>query len=176
MAQTQVTTDVIADEAVTTAKIDDEAVTTAKIDDDAITAAKIDDNAVGAAAMADDAIGIDELSATGTASGTTFLCGNNTWTAVGGAYSDWEVKTSGSPLTAATKDQLLINSGSAYAVNLPAGSDGNTIIICNAGAGLVTISPNGSEKINSSTDDGTLPQGNSVQLVYAGSTIGWFEV
>ena len=55
-------------------------------------------------------------------------------------------------------------------------ADGNSIIICNAGAGTVTVSANGSEKINSSTDDGTLPQGNSVQLVYAGSTIGWFEI
>ena len=155
MAQTQVTTDVIAD--------------------DAITAAKIDNNAVGAAAMADDAIGIAELSATGTASGTTFLCGNNTWTAVGGAYSDWLVKTAN--FTCASGDQLVCNHAStAFTITLPAGSAGNTVVIANAGAALVTIEANGSEKINSSTDDGTLPQGNSAQLVYVDGTIGWFEV
>ena len=159
-----------------TSMLADSAVTTAKIADSDVTTAKIVDNAVTNAKMADDAIGIAELSATGTASATTFLRGDNSWVAVGGAYNDWEVKTSGSPFTAAAKDQLLINSGSAYTVNLPAGADGNSIIICNAGAGTVTVSANGSEKINSSTDDGTLPEGNSVQLVYAGSTIGWFEI
>ena len=141
-----------------------------------IVAADIGENEVDSSEIAAGAVDLAHMSASGTADATTFLCGNNTWTAVGGAYSDWDVKTTGSPFTASAKDQLLINSGSAYTVNLPAGSDGNTIIICNAGAGLVTISPNGSEKINSSTDDGTLPQGNSAQLVYAGSTIGWFEV
>ena len=168
MAQTQVTTDVIADEAVTTAKIDD----------DAITAAKIDDNAVGAAAMADDAIGINELSATGTASGTTFLCGDNTWTAVGGAYSDWDIITSATnPLV--VKGQYISNSASTLTHTLPAasapGNVGDTIIMCNAGAGLVTIARN-SSNINSAGEDGTLPQGNSVQLVYVSDAIGWFEV
>ena len=31
-------------------------------------------------------------------------------------------------------------------------------------------------KINSVAADGTLPQGNSVQLVYVDDTIGWFEI
>lgn len=39
------------------------------------------DNAVTNAKMADDAIGIPELSATGTASATTYLRGDNTWAA-----------------------------------------------------------------------------------------------
>tara|TARA_Y100000590_G_scaffold87048_3_gene97576 strand:- start:44340 stop:45653 length:1314 start_codon:yes stop_codon:yes gene_type:complete len=181
---------------VTSAKIVDGTIVTADLADDAVTVDKMAVNSVDSdqyvdgsidtahiandqitnALMADDAVGVAQLSASGTASSSTFLRGDNSWAAVGGAYNDWEVKTSGSPFTASAKDQLLINSGSAYTVNLPAGSDGNSIIICNAGAGTVTISANGSEKINSSTDDGTLPQGNSVQLVYAGSTIGWFEI
>ena len=98
------------------------ALSTAMLADSAVTSAKIADNAVTNAKMADDAIGIAELSATGTASATTFLRGDNSWVAVGGAYNDWEVKTSGSPFTASAKDQLLINSGSAYTVNLPAGA------------------------------------------------------
>lgn len=40
------------------------------------------DNAVTNAKMADDAVGIAELSATGTASATTYLRGDNTWTSI----------------------------------------------------------------------------------------------
>jgi hypothetical protein len=50
----------------------------------------IDNNAVTNAKMADDAVGLAELSATGTASNTTFLRGDNTWAtpAGGGGISD----------------------------------------------------------------------------------------
>ena len=71
------------------ARIADDAVTTAKIAPDAITAAKIADGVINsehyAAAsidnehLADDAVGVAELSATGTASNTTFLRGDNAW-------------------------------------------------------------------------------------------------
>jgi len=175
MAQTQVTTNVIADDAITAAKIDDNAVGAAAIADDAITAAKIDDNAVGAAAMADDAIGIAELSATGTASGTTFLCGDNTWTAVGGAYSDWTILTT-TPTTLAAKGQYLCNDSTARTHTLPSGSAGDTIVIANAGSATVTLARTSSQKINSADENATLPQGNSAQLVYVDGTIGWFEV
>jgi len=45
---------------------------------------KITDGTVVNADMADDAIGVAELSATGTASSSTFLRGDNTWAAAGG--------------------------------------------------------------------------------------------
>ena len=90
------------------------------------------------------------------------------------AYNTWLVKTGA--FTAASGDQLICNSGSAFTITLPAGSAGNTVIICNAGAGLVTIGRNGSQKINSVAADGTLPNGNSTQLVYTNDTIGWFQV
>ena len=50
----------------------------------------IDNNAVTNAKMADDAVGLAELSATGTASNTTFLRGDNTWgtPAGGGGVTD----------------------------------------------------------------------------------------
>ena len=61
---------------------------------DSVTAAKIGDNVLNsehyAAAsidnehLADDAVGVAELSATGTASSSTFLRGDNTWAAAGG--------------------------------------------------------------------------------------------
>ena len=101
--------------------------------------------------------------------------GGLTWAAAGGTYSAWLVKDD--DFTCASGAQLVCNHASAaFTITLPAGSAGNTVVIANAGAALVTIEANGSEKINSSTDDGTLPQGNSVQLVYVDSGIGWFEV
>ncbi len=51
MANTKITSRVIADDAVTTAAIADDAVVTASIADDAITAALIADNAVGISAL-----------------------------------------------------------------------------------------------------------------------------
>ena len=64
---------------VTAADIPDNSITAAKIVDGVITAADIGANAVGNSEMADDAVGIAELSATGTASNTTFLRGDNSW-------------------------------------------------------------------------------------------------
>jgi len=47
----------------------------------------VSDNAVTNAKMADDAIGVAELSASGTASSSTFLRGDNAWAAPGGGPS-----------------------------------------------------------------------------------------
>ncbi len=47
----------------------------------------IADNATTNAKMADDAIGLAELSATGTASSSTFLRGDNAWAEAGGGWS-----------------------------------------------------------------------------------------
>ena len=184
----------LATNAITTAKITDLNVTTGKIANDAITAAKIDNDAVGAAAIADDAVGADaiadnsvdiaRLNVTDGSNGQ-FLKTNGSGTLSfasitpdsGRPYTDWAIKVaSDTPYTAVDKDQLVINSGSAFTVTLPAGSAGATVIICNAGAGTVTIGRNGSQKINSAAEDGTLPQGNSVQLVYVSDAIGWFEI
>ena len=92
----------------------------------------------------------------------------------GRAYTDWAIKTG--TYTAVDKDQLIANSGSAFTITLPSGSVGATVIICNAGAGEVTVGRTSNQKINSAAEDGSLPQGNSVQLVYVDDTIGWFEI
>ncbi len=50
------------------------------------------DNTITNAKVADDAIGVAELSATGTASATTFLRGDNSWAApAGGAFASYAV-------------------------------------------------------------------------------------
>ena len=126
-------------------------------------------------AITDAAVTIPKLAATGTASATTFLRGDNAWVAVGGAYNDFLIKDA--TFTCAAKDQIVCNAPStAFTITLPASpSATQSVIIANAGAALVTVGRN-SSNINSAAENGTLPQGNSVQLVYVDSTIGWFAI
>ena len=72
----------------------DSAVTAAKIADGTVVAQDIASNAVTNVKMADDAVGVAELSATGTASSSTFLRGDNAWSTAG--------STSASDLTSGT--------------------------------------------------------------------------
>ena len=161
--------------------IADDVVTSAKIADDAVVAAAIADDAVGAAAIADNVVDIARLNVSDGSNGQ-FLKTNGSGTMsfatitadTGRPYTDWAIKTG--TYTAVDKDQLIANSGSAFTITLPSGSAGATVIICNAGAGEVTVGRTSSQKINSAAEDGSLPQGNSVQLVYVDDTIGWFEI
>lgn len=91
------------------------------------------------------------------------------------AYNAWEVKTT--TYTAVNNDQLIANHASTpFTITLPASpSAGNTVVLSNSGAALVTVGRNGSN-INSAASDGTLPSGNSTQLVYVDVTIGWKEL
>ena len=152
-----------------------------RLADLASTGYAIADDKVTAATIADNSVDIARLNVSDGSNGQ-FLKTNGSGTMsfatitadTGRPYTDWAVKTG--TYTAVDKDQLIANSGSAFTITLPSGSAGATVIICNAGAGTVTIGRNGSQKINSAAEDGTLPQGNSVQLVYVDDTIGWFEI
>ena len=136
-----------ADNTVTTAKLVNDAVTTVKLLDANVTTAKIADGSVTSAKLAAGA---------------------------GGAFNNFLIKTTA--YTAATRDQLIVNSSSAVTITLPASpSAGNVVFIKNAGAGVVTVGRNGSN-INSTTDDGSLAADAGATLVYADSTIGWKEL
>ena len=68
-------------------------------------ASQIQDNTVSNAKVVDDAIGIAELSATGTASSSTFLRGDNAWAAPGGGgvtLLDTIATTSGTTVASST--------------------------------------------------------------------------
>ena len=100
--------------------------------------------------------------------------GVTSWVTSGGLYSAWAVLTTATTL--ASGGQYICNSATAFTVTLPASPTiGDTVIICNAAAGLVTVDRNG-ENINSASVNNTLPNGNSTQLVYTSSAIGWFQV
>jgi|TARA_R110002073_G_scaffold2360_1_gene15975 hypothetical protein len=172
----------IPDNSITTAKLVNGTIITADLADDAVTTAKIADDAVVQAGIADDAVNEARLQISNTPTNGYFLSaqsgntGGLTWAeSGGGAYSDWTILTT-TPTTLAAKGQYVCNDTTARTHTLPSGSAGNTIIIANAGSATVTIARTSSQKINSAAEDGTLPQGNSVQLVYVDATIGWFEV
>jgi hypothetical protein len=127
--------------------IDSGAITTAKLADSSVTTAKIADAAVTPAKLAPGA---------------------------GGAFNDFVIKTAN--YTAVTRDQIIVNSGSAVTITLPASpSAGNIVFIKNAGAGTVTVARNGSN-INSTADDGELAADAAASLSYIDSTIGWREL
>ena len=69
---------------VTTAKIAADAIDGTKLADDAVDSEHYTDASIDNAHLADDAVGVAELSATGTASSSTFLRGDNSWAAAGG--------------------------------------------------------------------------------------------
>jgi len=92
----------------------------------------------------------------------------------GGAYSAWRVESDS--YAASSGDQVITTKATANTVTLPSSpSVGNTVTIKVAGAGIVTVARN-SSKINSQTEDGTMFEGSSVQLVYVNATIGWISI
>jgi len=125
-----VTTSKLIDDAVTTAKIDDGTIATADIADDAVTADKLANaintsiaantakvtnathtgDVTGATALtiAADAVDIAMLSATGTASASTFLRGDNAWAAAGGDNTPAFRAYSNSDQTIGTTSQTLV--------------------------------------------------------------------
>ena len=157
IADSQVTVAKMAANSVDSDQYVDGSIDTVHLADDVITAAKIADNAIVAAAITDGTITAVKLG-----------------TGVGGAFNNFLVKTAN--YTAVTRDQLVVNSGSAVTITLPSSpAAGNIVFIENAGAGTVTIARNGSN-INSTADDGSLATNAGASLVYVNSSIGWREL
>ena len=102
----------------------------------------------------------------------------NNGTATGFASIDWQaVKTT--TYTASAQEGIFADTSSgAWTLTLPAGTAGATVIVVDYagtfGTHNLTISPNGSEKIEGSTGNRVLATSRQgLQLVYADSTQGW---
>ena len=116
-----------------------------QIQDDTVTTAKVNDSQITNALMADDAIGIAELSATGTASSSTFLRGDNAWAAPSGGGLTLLTTATLTSLGASTVTLGSLNL-STYKViyiftdnmSLTSGTGGNPTITPNGGSAVET--------------------------------------
>jgi hypothetical protein len=117
-----------------TTQLADGSVTAAKIADGTVVAAEIADNAITNAKMADDAIGVAELSATGTASNSVFLRGDNSWATAG--------STSASDLTSGTLPIARIANDAIDSQHYAAGSIDNEHLADDA-VGVAELSATG---------------------------------
>jgi len=95
---------------------------------------------------------------------------------------DWDTTAKTASFTAVSGNGYFVNTTSgAITVTLPAGSAGDIVGISDYASTFqtnnVTITPNGTDKINGVNDDATLStQGLAVSLVYVDSTRGWKSV
>ena len=111
-----------------------------------------------------------------TINGSSVSLGGSTTIETG---TSWQSDVKTSTFTAVAGEGYFINTtGGALTVNLPAGSVGDVIELVDAlgtfTANNLTISANGSEKIQNSTNDVSLTKINAgIKLVYSGSTSGW---
>jgi len=153
LANDAVDADKIADEAVTGAKIESGAIESthlnaAVIDDGqliaddvidsnhyasgSIDAAHLASNSVTNVKVADDAIGVAELSATGTASSSTYLRGDNSWATVSQVTVDTAITNgSNNPVT-----NNAVHDALALKLDATGGFTGNRAIVSTAGGSL----------------------------------------
>ena len=158
-----VTTSKLIDDAVTTAKIDDGTIATADIADDAVTADKLANaintsiaantakvtnathtgDVTGATALtiATDAVDIAMLSATGTASSSTFLRGDNAWAEAGGGKVLQVVSgtLTGDSYSNTTTTSTWTDSGLSVAIT-PTAATSKILVWCNNGFHCITSS------------------------------------
>jgi hypothetical protein len=95
---------------------------------------------------------------------------------------DWDTSIHTGTVTAATGKGYFVNTtAGGITVNLPAAAVGSIVAVSDyastAASNNITVSPNGSEKINGENDDYTISTaGLAVTLVYADATRGWKSV
>ena len=134
MALTQISTAGVKDDAVTAGKIPANAVGSSELADNAVDTAAIADDAVTNAKVADDAIGVAQLSASGTASSSTFLRGDNSWTTVNtdlvgdtSPQLGGDLASNGNAIHIADNDRIYVGTGYDMEIYHDSGSNTNYI-------------------------------------------------
>jgi len=109
---------------------------------------------------------------------TALVYSDGTNTALGMLQKSYVTHTAA--YTAVAGDQIFCDTktSDAFTVTLPAGAVNDEITLIDSqnyfASNNLTIDSNGSEKINSSTDNLTLSaNGQAITLVYANATVGW---
>ena len=180
----------------------DDTISTVKIADDAVTAAKLANSinteiaantakvtnathtgdVTGATALtiAVDAVDIPMLSATGTASATTYLRGDNAWSTIATGTSWQSVQTTGFTAVAGNGYPCNTTSGS-FTVTLPASASvGDTIeLVDYAGTfatNAITLDPQSLNMKGESLTADVNGARNGLKLVYVDATQGWVTV
>jgi len=109
---------------------------------------------------------------------TALVYSDGTNTALGILQKSYVTHTAA--YTAVAGDQVFCDTktSDAFTVTLPAGAVGSEVTLIDSqnyfASNNLTIDSNGSEKINSSTDNLTLSaNGQAITLVYANATVGW---
>ena len=109
---------------------------------------------------------------------TALVYSDGTNTALGMLQKSYVTHTAA--YTAVAGDQIFCdtNTTAAFTVSLPAGAVGSEVTIIDSknyfASNNLTLDSNGSEKINSSTDNLVLSaNGQAITLVYANATVGW---
>jgi len=109
---------------------------------------------------------------------TALVYSNGTNTALGMLQKSYVTHTAA--YTAVAGDQVFCDTKTtdAFTVSLPAGAVGSEVTLIDSqnyfASNNLTIDSNGSEKINSSTDNLALSaNGQAITLVYANATVGW---
>ena len=126
-------TDDLADDAVTSAKLASSSVGADALGSEVVGTANIANDAITNAKVADDAIGIAQLSATGTASSSTFLRGDNTFAAAGGGKVNQVVQSVKTGSVSTTDSNY--NPGTDTGLNVtitPSASDSKVLILIHA--------------------------------------------
>ena len=125
--------------------------------------------------LADDAVGVDELSATGTASTSTFLRGDNAWVASGLA---WQAVVTAATTMVAGRGYFVNTTGSAFSMTLPGSATiGDEVhIIDYAGTfdtNNCTVARNSHKILGATSDLVVATERAAFKLVYVDATQGW---
>jgi len=131
----------------------------------------------GAVTIATDAVDIPMLSATGTASATTYLRGDNAWSTIETGTSWQSVQTTGFTAVAGNGYPCNTTSG-AFTVTLPASASvGDTIeLVDYAGTwdtNILTLDPQSLNLKGATTDLSLAYERQGVRIVYVDATQGW---